>query len=140
VRLSLWELIGLRIGFSIYCGWLTAATILGFANSGKASGMSDATFGVGFEENIAIVILWVAWIIYSAGAWWMQNPLFAAVMFWPFSAISAQQGGKGRVNIQYQCYAIMSIHAIYVAVGTTVLIYNKVKYAGTKKELKGLFY
>jgi len=35
---------------------------------------------------------------------------------------------------------IMSIHVIYVAVTTTVLIYNKVKYAGTKKERKGLFY
>jgi len=87
-RLSLWELIGLRIGFTIYCGWLTAATLLGAAIAGKASGMSDATYGVGFEENGAIVLLWVAWILYSAGAIWLQNPLFAAVMFWPFSAIS----------------------------------------------------
>jgi len=119
---------------------LTAATILGFAIAGKASGISDATVGVGFEENFAITILWVAWVIYAAGAWWMRNPLFAAVMFWPFSAIMDQQGSKGRVNIQFQCIAIMSIHAVFVAVGTTWLIYNKVTYAHTKKELKGLFY
>jgi len=34
----------------------------------------------------------------------------------------------------------MAINAVFVAQGTTVLIWNKVKYAGTKKELKGLFY
>jgi len=70
VRLSLWELIGLRIGFSIYCGWLTAATILGFANSAKASGLSDATAGVGFEENFTIAILWVGWGVFVSSSWW----------------------------------------------------------------------
>jgi len=86
----LWEIIGLRCGFSIYCGWLTAATILGFANAGKASGLSDAAFGVGFEEGWGIALLWIGWGVYVASSWWQRNPLFAAVMFWPYTAISDQ--------------------------------------------------
>jgi len=80
---------------------LTAATILGFANSAKASGLSDATAGVGFEENFSIAILWVGWGVYVASSWWQQNPLYAAVMFWPYYAIADQQGQKGRMNIVY---------------------------------------
>jgi len=70
VKLSLWELIGLRVGFTIYCGWLTAATILGFAIAGKSSGMSDAKFGVGYEEGWAVAILYIGWAIYVASSWW----------------------------------------------------------------------
>jgi hypothetical protein len=139
-RLSLWELIGLRVGFTIYCGWLTAATILGFSIAGKASGMNDAKMGVGYEEGWAVAILYIGWAIYIASSWWQKNPLFAAVMFWPWAAIADQQGGKGRVVIQYHCYTIMSMHAVYVSVFLTWMIYNKVRYNHTKKEIKGLFY
>jgi len=139
-RLSIWELIGLRCGFSVYCGWLTAASILGFANGGKASGWTDEKLGTGTEEHVAIACLWVAWAVYTSSSYWQKNPLYAAVLFWPVSAIAAQQGGKGRVNIAYQCYCIMTIHFCYVAVLTTWLLYNKLTHAGTKKEIKGLFY
>lgn len=61
-------------------------------------------------------------------------------MFWPFAAIADQQGGKGRVVVKYHCMTIMSMHAVYVAVFTVWLIYNKVRFSGTKKEIKGLFY
>lgn len=44
------------------------------------------------------------------------------------------------MNVAYHCYTIMSMHAVFVAVGTTVLLYNKIKYDGKKKEIKGLFY
>jgi hypothetical protein len=130
----------LRCGFSIYCGWLTTATILGFAIAFKASGLDDARFGAGFEANTAVAILYIAWGVYIASSWWQKNPLFAAVMFWPFSAIADQQGGKGRTAIQYHCYTIMSMHAVYVAIFFTWLIYNKARFSHTKKEIKGLFY
>ena len=69
-RLSTWEVIGLRCGFSVYCAWLTAATILGFSVSGKASGLSDANFGTGFESAFAIAIVWIGWAVFAASAWW----------------------------------------------------------------------
>ena len=139
-RLSLWEIIGLRCGFSIYCSWLTTATILNIAIACKASGLDDTKFGVGFEEGWAIAILYIAWGVYIASSWWQKNPLYAAVMLWPFSAIADQQGGKGRSAIQYHCYTIMSMHAAYVIILSVWLIYNKVRYSHTKKEIKGLFY
>lgn len=69
-RLSIWEIIGLRCGFSIYCGWLTAATILGFAIAAKRSGMDDASMGAGAEDNWAVAILYIGWAVYIASGWW----------------------------------------------------------------------
>ena len=69
-RLSLWEIIGLRCGFTVYCGWLTAATILGFSIAVKRSGYDDTTAGLHTEEYWAVAILWVGFAIYVASSYW----------------------------------------------------------------------
>ena len=94
-------MIGLRIGFTIYSAWLTAATILGFSIALKASGVDDAALGFGFEEQFSIVLLWVSMGVYIATSWWLKNPLFAAIFFWPLGAIGAEQASKGRTMIYW---------------------------------------
>jgi len=39
-KLNPWEIVGLRIGFAIYAGWTTAATIVGIFIASSASGAS----------------------------------------------------------------------------------------------------
>jgi len=69
-KLNIWEVIGLRVAFTIYCAWLVAATLLNTAIALKASGVSDETLGSGVEEQFAMAILWVAWAVYIASSWW----------------------------------------------------------------------
>jgi len=80
----------LRIAFTIYSAWLLAATILGFSIALKASGVSDVTMGSGAEEHAAIALLWISFAFYVYTSWWLKNPVFAAISFWPVGAISAE--------------------------------------------------
>ena len=84
-KLSVWELIGLRYGFSIYAGWQTASTILNLVIAFADTGSSGT-----YDGYVGIIILWVAGVVYIAGSWWLRNPLYSAVLFWFYSAIADQ--------------------------------------------------
>ena len=82
------EWIGMRGGFSIYAGWVTAALILNATYMLKSLGVSDPIFGGAVtEEQITIAILWIALLIYNAEAYIDRNPLYGSVFIWVIMAI-----------------------------------------------------
>jgi hypothetical protein len=80
-----WELVLIRGSLSIYCGWLTAATILNITAMLKSFGFSG--FEWYSEEAITITILYVAWLIYTLATYVDLNPLYGAVFIWVVFAI-----------------------------------------------------
>jgi len=90
-KVDTWEWIGLRAGFSIYTGWLTAATILTAAFTLKSLGVSDTQYLANIpyltEESITVGVLWVAFVIYNLVAWTDRNPLYGSVFIWAILAI-----------------------------------------------------
>lgn len=63
-KLNVWEMIGFRIGVSVYAGWVTAATIVGASIMFKSFGMTTTN---GYSEDTwAIVILWIGEVVYIA--------------------------------------------------------------------------
>jgi len=81
------EWIGLRGGFSIYSGWVTAATILNAVYLLKVSGMADPNIYWVNEEQITVGILWVAFLIYNIRSYVDRNPLYGSVLMWVILAI-----------------------------------------------------
>jgi len=103
------EIIMVRVPFSIYSGWVTAATILNTAYMLKSWGMTDdknrvrpftggdwvawdwANFMMDYltEEHWTIVAGWGAFIFYNLIAWEERNPVYGSVLLWAGSAILA---------------------------------------------------
>lgn len=87
-KLNVWELIFFRIGMSIYAGWVTVASILGFAIMLKSFGMSEAN---GYDETTwAIVILWVAEAVYVFQTVFQRNPLYGSIYLWALLGIRSR--------------------------------------------------
>ena len=82
------EFITMRIGFSIYCGWVTSATILNvvYLLKGGFGMLSDPEKFVN-EEQLSIFLLWVAFIIYNAVTFMERNPIYGAIYIWTTYAI-----------------------------------------------------
>jgi len=72
-KLSLFEIISLRAGFSIYIGWVTAASILNVSYVLLSSGMKNNHVAWGKA------ILCVAYIVYAAYGFIERNPLYSFV-------------------------------------------------------------
>lgn len=84
---SVTEWIGLRAGFSIYTGWVTAATILNVTFMLKNQGFVDPTIPWVTEEQLAMGVLCVAFVIYNAASYIELNPLFGSIFVWVLLAI-----------------------------------------------------
>lgn len=78
------------MGFSIYSGWVTAATILNVSILLKSLGMKDPDLAYS-EESISVVILCVAEVIYLITTAVENNPLFGLVYIWVLLAIRSNQ-------------------------------------------------
>ena len=87
--LSAIEWISMRGGFSIYAGWVTAAFILNVAFLLKSLGMADPNIlnGEVTEEQVTILVLWVAFAIYNLESHADKNVLYGSVFFWVLAAI-----------------------------------------------------
>ena len=82
-KLSWTEIIGLRSAFSIYGGWLTAATILNISIILKDLGMNDTSENMVLTEEIwTAIMLWVAFAVYLTATLTEKNPLFGAIYVW----------------------------------------------------------
>lgn len=80
------EIITLRIGFSLYTGWVTAHSIVNVAFFLKAVGMKDQNAGFS-ETTWCIIILYVALVIFILASLMERNPLYGAVYIWVLFAI-----------------------------------------------------
>ena len=88
-KMNIVEFIGLNCGFSIYAGWLTAATILNFAIILKDLGLSDTNNIYPSEEVYTMIILVVAFIVYATASVLEKNPIFGSVYVWVLVALIA---------------------------------------------------
>jgi len=89
-EINVTEWIGLRAGFSIYSGWVTAATILNATFMLKLFGVEDpdgVLWGLIDEEQMTIAILFIAQIIYNLASYTEMNPLYGSVFIWVITAI-----------------------------------------------------
>jgi hypothetical protein len=105
----------LGAGFTIYNGWVTAATILNVAYSLKAIGLGDKVTPPPFESTATCVVLVVAFVIYNAVSWRERNWLYGLVFVWPLLAIRAEQ--KDDDKITKTCTALVGLE-----LGATVAI------------------
>jgi len=80
------EFIAMRGGFSIYSGWVTAATILNATYMLKSFGVADPDLAMD-EEEITCEILGVAWLIYTLVAYTERNPLYGSMLLYVVYAI-----------------------------------------------------
>lgn len=85
------ETLSLRTGFTIYAGWVTAATILNASFLLKSIGLADPDIPYGFdEESITQIVAWVALVIYNLVAYTERNPLYGSIFVWVTLAIKAE--------------------------------------------------
>lgn len=89
------EFIGMRLGFSVYSGWLLAATIVNFSFALKWTIESDPITGFwGGEEVYGIVVVWLAFFMYEFVSYYDKNPVFGLVYIWVLSAIMSDINAK----------------------------------------------
>jgi len=123
-KVNVVEFISLRIGFTLYTGWVTAATILNVSFFLKSVGMKEGS--AGFSESVwTCVILWVAFVIYCTATIVERNPLFGCVYFWVVSAIRDKQIEDE--NIKLNTMIILIVLAVYMTLVTSFMIYEKCK-------------
>jgi len=84
-----WEKIFFRGGFSIYVGWLTAASILNVCFVLKGFGVDPQNTDVPNEMFWSKVILLVALVLYTAYTFVGRNPLFGIIYVWVLLAIKS---------------------------------------------------
>ena len=130
-KVNTWEFITLRCGFTIYTGWVTAATILNTTFFLKSLGMRDDGAGLA-EDTWCVVILWIALCVYVLASFMERNPLYAAVYIWVLVAIrknhdDPEDALKYSAKVVDQSLIIVIIHAIYVALLTGFCFYEKNK-------------
>ena len=87
-KLNIIELITIRICFTIYSGWVTAATILNLSIYLKSIGFKDPLVS---EEIMSNLVIWLAFLIYNFIAYKEKNPLFSLILNWAFIAIYIKQ-------------------------------------------------
>ena len=84
------EVISLRVGFTIYSGWVTAATILNISFFLNSLGMKNPN--AGFEETTwTCIMFYVALIVYVLASFMERNPLYGGVYIWVLFAIRNRQ-------------------------------------------------
>jgi len=92
------EWIAIRGGFSIYSGWVTAATILNATYMLKSWGLNETDVDWLDEEIAATVIAWVAFVIYNLATYIERNPMYGAVFIWVITAIRNNAIEKGNLD------------------------------------------
>ena len=140
------EWLSMRGTFSLYAGWLTAATILNTTIILRSYGVDQtslASIGI-TEEQVTIAVLWVAFAIYNTNSYITWNPLYGSVFIWVIIAIYYTQ--ITTLSSQYtalmnNCIAIAILHGLSMVAewsytGTTTY-YDIVTDASTSG---GIFY
>lgn len=136
------EVISMRIGFSLYCGWLTTATILNFififeASKKQREQMQDDEYQKYSElENstYSIIILYFAMCVYLAIMTYEKNPVFGIVFVWALKAIKSKQ--EQYKSLLKHIGIIAHVYLIYLLAFTGYLVYEYWKGNTTY----GLFY
>jgi len=124
------EFVAIRVGFSIYTAWVTAATIIGATIVCKTNGLDTN------EQTWAIVMLWVALIVYLFYSFMERNPVYGAVYIWVLFAIKANAEDFGFTEVAEAVPAVLISFVLLLVIVTIYCIYLKLK----GKCERGLFY
>ena len=79
-KVNVAEFICMRIGFSLYAGWVTSAATLQWIYC-----MNDLFVPVPDDANksfVASIIIWVLLPIYAFGSFYERNPIYGLVYIW----------------------------------------------------------
>ena len=132
-KVNIVEFIALRIGFSLYTGWVTAATILNVSFFLNSVGMKNPN--AGFDETTWVVIIfYIALVIYILASFVERNPLYGAVYIWVLFAIKYNQAPYSDIQTNSIIAVVILIIALVGITGFS--IYEKMN----DKLTKGLFY
>lgn len=119
------EVIVIRTGFSIYGGWLTAATILNISFVFKVCGLGGPNLPLS-EEWFGVIIVWVAFAIYNLISYWERDPIYGAVYLWALGAIFAEVDAekKSMTNLWLHSLIALSVHGASMIVLTAYLLFE----------------
>ena len=92
-KVNAFEFVGMRCGFSMYTGWVTAATFLNVTFMLKSFGVFPIVPD-GAEETWTILNMWVAFVIYNFIQGFERNPLYGGVFIWVLFAIKSEVSKK----------------------------------------------
>jgi len=139
------EWITLRGGYSIYSGWVTAATILNVTYMLKYFGLSDPILDGAVavtEEKITVIILYVAFAIYTAVSYIDRNPAYGSVFEWVIVAIwyNIVNNKSQYTDISDNALALAIANGISMVVQWTFLAAEKVYEVGPTDPGIGIFY
>ena len=135
------EWIIIRCGFTMYAGWVTAATILNAAWLLKSFGVADPNIPID-EETTTVIILWIALVIYNVATYRERNPLFGGVFIWVIFAIHHNIVNNKSQNekIENNSTLIANIHCISMFGFTTYLAIEYFSDYKVENWCFGLFY
>jgi len=132
-KLNNWEFISLRIGFSIYTGWVTAATILNAVFLLKSWGFKNPNAGLS-ENEWCPVLSWIAMVIYMVATFMERNPVYGIIFLWATAAIRDRHSEVPMIATQL--LIILIVHALYIMGITGFCIREKQQ----GKCTRGIFY
>ena len=134
-RLSVSGLIGMRVGFSLYSGWLTVATTLNIGFVLKAAGLNEEDANID-ESFWAIGTLIAVFCVYTFVSFMQKNPAYSCVLEWALFAIVDKQFAYANI---VQCATVLLIvNGCYIFWLAAWLAVDKTENA--PKEMFGLFY
>lgn len=109
----------MRIGFSLYAGWQTAATLLGVAQWLRQDVITDSSFEAIYGSNL----IWIAWPVYILATLREEEPIYGAVWSWVlFAVISEDKSAANGVNIT--AWIVVIPHTLFI-LGYVVFLYSK---------------
>jgi len=114
-----WELVSLRYGFSIYAGWVTAATILNLGFAAKSWGISGD-----WESKATCVVLWAAFGIYVLFSYSERNPMYGLIYIWVLLGIYSAQKSH-HADIVQTCSILFTLHSCLIVAITGLSLFKK---------------
>jgi len=132
-KVNVVEFISLRCGFSIYTGWVTAATILNTTFFLKSAGMKDPSAGFG-ETTWVVIIFYIALCVYVSASFYERNPLYGGIYIWVLFAIKNRQAQYSNI----QTNSLIAVIILMVALVGVIALHVFEKMKG--KSERGLFF
>lgn len=129
VKATWMELLCMRLMFSIYTGWVTAATIVNATFYLKAVGLKDPNAGWA-ESTWSCIILYVAFVIYSLVSFMERNPIYGGVYIWVVVAIRSLQ--VDYPDIQTNGFVVLIMTIVMVSLINVLCTYEKMNGKATR--------
>lgn len=146
---NLIEFITMRGGFSIYAGWLTAATILNVSFLMRWLGIQGPISNLLFtEEMLGVIKIWMAFAVYEFVSYFDRNPVFGGVFIWVLAGIMVdiEDNRDQMTTLWTNCLVALILHSISLSALSAYLIFEVIQdnFAGLYEPLSfyshGLLY